>query len=319
MTATKTPEVKPEQNLAVLPQSSIVPQTFRELNELAGIISKTDMVPTAYKNKPGDCLVAMMMGYELGIPYLMALQNIATINGKPSIYGDLGLALVRATGELELFDEYDQGEALKQQMGKCIIRRRGDKKDATFTFSVEDAKTAGLWKKTGPWSNYPGRMLQMRARAFALRDKFTDTLKGLGIAEEVGDYIETTAERVVQPAATPLPAAAAETVERGSQADKGPAQPAASIPPEPATAAAPQAPTTYLIDKVTKSAHAGLFYIFINGVRYNCSDEEVAKGAYDLCENNKKAEKPRRVEFQSEIRDNTPTLISYAVETAWPK
>jgi hypothetical protein len=55
-------------------------------------------------------------------------------------------------------------------------------------FSVEDAKRAGLWGKQGPWSAYPKRMMQMRARGFALRDAFPDVLKGLITAEEAQDY-----------------------------------------------------------------------------------------------------------------------------------
>jgi hypothetical protein len=65
-------------------------------------------------------------------------------------------------------------------------------------FTVADAKKAGLWGKTGPWTQYPKRMLQMRARGFALRDAFPDVLKGLVTAEEAQDYPAT------QPAHEPV-------------------------------------------------------------------------------------------------------------------
>jgi predicted ATPase len=58
---------------------------------------------------------------------------------------------------------------------------------------VADAKKAGLWGKTGPWSQYSKRMLQLRARGFALRDAFPDVLKGLVTAEEAQDYPTTPA------------------------------------------------------------------------------------------------------------------------------
>jgi hypothetical protein len=57
---------------------------------------------------------------------------------------------------------------------------------------MDDAKAAGLLGKQGPWSQYPKRMRQMRARGFALRDVFPDVLKGMPVAEEVMD---TPAER----------------------------------------------------------------------------------------------------------------------------
>jgi hypothetical protein len=66
---------------------------------------------------------------------------------------------------------------------------------------VAEAKKAGLWGKQGPWTQYPRRMLQMRARGFALRDAFPDVLRGLVTAEEAADYthVEPEPVRVTQP------------------------------------------------------------------------------------------------------------------------
>jgi hypothetical protein len=69
----------------------------------------------------------------------------------------------------------------------CVAKRRG-RKPVTAKFSVDDAKRAGLWGKQGPWTQYPKRMLQMRARGFALRDAFPDVLKGLITSEEAMDF-----------------------------------------------------------------------------------------------------------------------------------
>ena len=66
-----------------------------------------------------------------------------------------------------------------------------------MTFTVGDAIRAGLWKKAGPWTMYPKRMLQMRARSFALRDAFPDVLRGLVATEEVEDYQEVVQEKTV--------------------------------------------------------------------------------------------------------------------------
>jgi hypothetical protein len=66
------------------------------------------------------------------------------------------------------------------------VKRKGQKEQVR-TFSYEDAQRAGLVKKDN-WVKYPRRMLQMRARAFALRDVFPDILQGLGCTEEVIDY-----------------------------------------------------------------------------------------------------------------------------------
>lgn len=151
--------------------------------KLAEMVSQSSVCPKAYFNKPGDCLVAMALGAEVGLNPIQSLQNIAVINGKPSIYGDAAMALVRASGLLEDIKEEFDGNA-----ATCTCKRRGQETPIVATFSMEDAKKAGLLGKSGPWSQYPARMLQMRARGFALRDGFADALAGLITAEEARDY-----------------------------------------------------------------------------------------------------------------------------------
>jgi hypothetical protein len=166
-----------------------------EAMEFSKLISQSNMVPTAYKGKPADVLVAVQWGAELGLAPLQALQNIACINGKPSVYGDAALALVRGSMVCDDVEEYIEGEG-EQMVATCIAKRRNCK-PVVAKFSVFDAKAAGLWKKSGPWTQYPRRMLQMRARGFALRDAFPDVLKGLITAEEAQDYPRT--ERDITP------------------------------------------------------------------------------------------------------------------------
>lgn len=186
---------------------SLMLDTLPSLREFCGILSKTEMVPKAYRGKPDDILVAMLHGQEVGLPHLQALQSIATINGVPSIYGDAGLALVRTSGKLEDFDEWFEvdgvrqagssfpiqqlADAGKQIVAHCLSKRVGAKRAKITTYSVNDAKRAGLWAKEGPWASTPQRMLMFRARGWNLRDEFGDVLKGLSIYEEAMD-IETT-------------------------------------------------------------------------------------------------------------------------------
>jgi hypothetical protein len=106
-----------------------------------------------------------------------------------------------------------------ERIAVCTVRRKGFK-ERSSTFSVHDAKVAGLWDeretsrrkmkydgwfsgkqvKAGewaelpndaPWHRYPERMLTMRARGYALRDNFADALGGLYLREEfTGTTIE---------------------------------------------------------------------------------------------------------------------------------
>jgi len=137
--------------------------------------------------KPESVLVALQWGAELGLTPMAALSNIAVVNGRPSLFGDAALALVRSSGQLESYSEEEVGERGKDSFGYKITAKRRGFDPQTETFTVADAKTAKLWGKAGPWTDYPARMLKFRARGFLLRDVFGDVLKGLRTMEEVRD------------------------------------------------------------------------------------------------------------------------------------
>jgi hypothetical protein len=173
--------------LTVTNQRGFAPATLTEAITFSEMLSNSNMVPKAYQNKPQDILVCVQWGMEMGLAPMQALQNIAVINGKPSVYGDAMMALVQASAVCDDVEEYFENEGTPNPVAVCVAKRK-NRKPVVAKFSVEDAKRAGLWGKQGPWSAYPKRMMQMRARGFALRDAFPDVLKGLISAEEAQDY-----------------------------------------------------------------------------------------------------------------------------------
>lgn len=173
--------------VAISNRQGFAPTTMNEAMEFSTMLANSSMVPKAYQGKPMDIMVCVQWGMEMGLAPMQALQNIAVINGKPSVYGDAAMALVQASAVCEDVEEYFEGEGTPNPVAVCVAKRKG-RKPVTAKFSVEDAKRAGLWAKQGPWSSYPNRMMQMRARGFALRDAFPDVLKGLITAEEAQDY-----------------------------------------------------------------------------------------------------------------------------------
>jgi hypothetical protein len=156
----------------------------------ANAIVKANLQPRGMT--PPQVLIALQMGAEIGLPPMQALKNIAVINGRPTIWGDALLAIAYSKGLIE-----DINETITTQnddtIATCTIKRRGNTTPTTRTFSSVDARRAGLWGKSGPWTQYPNRMLQMRARGFALRDAVPDALGGFTLAEEAQDIIEVTA------------------------------------------------------------------------------------------------------------------------------
>lgn len=182
---------------------SFAPTTLSEAISFSEMLASSSMIPKAFQGKPEDVLVCVQWGCEIGLAPLQALQNIAVINGKPSIYGDAAMALVQASSVCEDVEEYFDGEGTPNPVAVCVARRKG-RKAVTVRFGIDDAKRAGLWGKQGPWSMYPKRMMQMRARGFALRDAFPDVLRGLITSEEAQDFVESQLPVPVAKPANPL-------------------------------------------------------------------------------------------------------------------
>ena len=182
----------------------IVPSNMDDLFRFAKAVAVSGLAPKGIET-PEAIFVALEMGLEVGLPMMAALQNIAVINGRPAIWGDAQLAVVRSTGELVLFEEWyeEKGKRLPRNPSAftddtaavCRVQRSGYE-PAETAFTVADAKRANLWSKAGPWTQYPARMLKHRARSFALRDQFGDALRGLRTVEEVQDDPVSTARNV---------------------------------------------------------------------------------------------------------------------------
>lgn len=161
----------------------IVPTNFSEVMDFSNVLSKSEIIPKAFQNKPNDIFVAINWGLTLGLPPVQALNGIAVINGRPSIFGDLAMSLVRASGKCEYVKETQTDTA-----ATCIVKRKNED-EQTRIFTMDDAKRAGLLSNQ-TWTKYPKRMMQMRARGFALRDVFADVLLGISIAEEQQDMVD---------------------------------------------------------------------------------------------------------------------------------
>lgn len=171
--------------------------SFDDAFRFAQMVAKSDFAPKDFRGKPESCMLAIQHGSEVGLSPMQSLQSIACINGRPSVWGDAALALVMGSPVCEYVRERVEGDG-DSMVAICEAKRRGYPDANVTKFSVADAKKAGLWGKAGPWTQYSKRMLQLRARGFALRDAFPDVLKGLVTAEEAQDYTH------VEPARQPV-------------------------------------------------------------------------------------------------------------------
>ncbi|KQW79752.1 hypothetical protein [Brevundimonas sp. Root1279] len=164
--------------------AALVPQSLDEAFRVSQAIASSGLAPRGL-DKPEQIMVAIMAGAELGLAPFQALQSFAVVNGRPTLWGDGLMAVARAQGIKA--HETIEGEG-DDMIAYCTVVRPDTGEQIDRQFSVADARKAGLWNKTGPWQQYPRRMLQMRARAWALRDGCADMLRGFQVREEVEDY-----------------------------------------------------------------------------------------------------------------------------------
>jgi hypothetical protein len=205
---------------ADIPRSSRVKpvalETMDDALRYAKVIAASGLLPASFLRSDADptaaAFVAIQLGAEVGLSPMASVQNIAVINGKPGLYGPAMLAVVEASGKLENFEEWIEGDS-DNMVAYCKCKRFGRPERVT-SFSWDDAKKALLIGKRGPWTEYPKRMMQARARSFALRDMFPDVLAGLSQsveelrdipAEQARDVTPTKVEPPARPADTPPP------------------------------------------------------------------------------------------------------------------
>jgi len=152
---------------------------------VADYFAQSDLVPKDYKGKSGNIVVAWQKGYEVGLLPQQSLETIAVINGRACIWGDGLIALVKNSDKEEWTNETITGTG-DMMTATCETKRLGQEQTIKRSFSVNNAKTAGLWGNN-VWKKYPQRMLQMRARGLCLRDAYPDVLNGMALAEEQVD------------------------------------------------------------------------------------------------------------------------------------
>lgn len=166
--------------------------TLHTKMEYAKALAASSLLPQSYAKQPANVLVAIEYGEALGLAPMVAIQQIAVIQGKPTMSAQLMGALVRQAGH-RLRVSVDESS-------KSVIAELTRSDDPDFTFrSVWDmarAQTAGLTGKGGSWKNFPLAMLKARAITEVCRDGCPEVLAGVAYTP---DELEPTGRPVAAP------------------------------------------------------------------------------------------------------------------------
>ncbi|CAN7396036.1 recombinase RecT [Neorhizobium sp. LjRoot104] len=211
---------------------AIVPQTFEETFRISRAVVSAGLAPAALVGKKtGDeaasaVAVAIMSGAELGLKPMVALRSFTVINGRPALYGDGLINVVRQSGKVAYLRtgcEMRDGE----MVGWCEAKRNDTSEDKRVEFSQADAVRAGLWQSDAlirkqvwengqkiwkndqpndsPWFRFPQRMLAWRAAGYCLRELFGDVLGGIRDEYEAREIADAEEMRDITPRQPPVP------------------------------------------------------------------------------------------------------------------
>lgn len=231
---------------------AIVPQTFEETLRIARAVCASGLAPSALIGKlEGDdaaaaVAVAIMSGAELGLKPMVSLRSFTVINGRPALYGDGLINVVRMSGKVAYLRTGCE-ERNGKMVGFCEAKRLDTGEEKRVEFSQADAERAGLWQtkatvvkwnkwdkkneekpNDSPWYRFPQRMLAWRAAGYCLRELFGDVLGGIRDEFEVREIADAEEMRDITPAT--------ESVESKPTPPKPPAPPSAkTIEADPVT------------------------------------------------------------------------------------
>lgn len=162
--------------------------TYNHMVRAASMLSKTELVPETYRNKPEDCFIALELAIRLNTSPIFVMQNLYVVKGKPSWAGQACIAMINACGKFRNVRLVYSGKKGSDERGCHLAAiRLSDGQEVTGTeITIAMARAEG-WMSNSKWRNMPEQMLGYRAASFFARLHCPEALMGLQTYEEVID------------------------------------------------------------------------------------------------------------------------------------
>ena len=147
---------------------------------LSKALSASNM--TGIFKTPEQVFTAIQYGRGHGWNPMQSLRNLYPLHGNVHLtaIAAMGLVLPHADKPPTIKREKKNGQPYS-----CTVTYLRDKEEYSRTFTIDEAKAAGLIKGGGAWTAYAENMLYWRAGMFAAREAFPDILSGVYSIEEI--------------------------------------------------------------------------------------------------------------------------------------
>ena len=169
---------------------------FSKAMEIAERLSKSDLIPQAYKQKPENCLLALELSSRMKMPVFAIMQNMYVIQGKPSWSSSFIIACINASGRFRGGLRFEMDAAKTKCRAYAVEKSTGEKMSGP-TISLEMARSEGWLAKNGSkWKTMPELMLRYRAASFFGKLYCPEIMNGMQTAEETEDYTQAASVEV---------------------------------------------------------------------------------------------------------------------------
>ena len=175
------------------------PSNWQQMRGVADLLVKSGTLPKALAERGhAGVMTVLWAARELGLTAMQGIKWIAVVEGRPSLMAQGMHAVIQRSGMAEVF------EVTEISSERCTVRakRRGDIAPIDVTWTIQDAKRAGLIKERGAWEKYPRDMLRSRAISEAARMRFPAEIGGMYTPEETESTLAADAPVQEQPAAS---------------------------------------------------------------------------------------------------------------------
>ena len=162
---------------------------------LSKALSASNM--TGIFKTPEQVFTAIQYGRGHGWNPMQSLRNLYPLHGNVHLtaIAAMGLVLPHADKPPTIKREKKDGQPYS-----CTVTYLRDGKEFSRTFTIDQAKSAGLIKGGGAWTAYAENMLYWRAGMFAAREGFPDILSGVySIEEMTNETVEDYQTKIINP------------------------------------------------------------------------------------------------------------------------
>lgn len=161
-------------------------------------LSKSDIIPKEFQNKPANCLIAVELANRLKASPFMVMQNVDIIYSRPALRSAFIISCINNSGKYVGSLKFQIDDKETKCRAYAIERETGEKIIGPVITMDMASKEGWLTKNGSKWKTLPGLMLRYRAAAFFGRLYCPEILNGMYSVEEVQDMQPVTI-------GTPLP------------------------------------------------------------------------------------------------------------------